>query len=165
MENENKDALSSEKSPKNQPLQLLQHNDAKFIACDLRSRDLVKCRSCLTPFCEKPIKVYHNSRNYLACSIKRSLSENSTRSLPTNGSLKPNKKLSKSLRHWYDYQGCASLCKTSKKVIKGIRLSVLIEHNKYRKLHGAGPLKMDYQLSIYAQEWADVGTINRLEFE
>ncbi|XP_017130160.1 Golgi-associated plant pathogenesis-related protein 1 [Drosophila elegans] len=146
MENENK-----EKCPRNQTLQLLQLNDAKSIGCELWNRDLAKCRSCLTTFCQKPIKVYHNSRNYLACSVKRSLSENSTRSLPAIG------------------ETCAPKCKNSSKNTlrkfvksessnfrpKAIKLSVLKENNKYRKLHGANPLKMDKELSLYAQEWAN----------
>ncbi|KAI8042994.1 Golgi-associated plant pathogenesis-related protein 1 [Drosophila gunungcola] len=162
MENENK-----EKCPKNQPLQLLQLNDAKFIACELRNRDLAKCRSCLTTFCQKPIEVYHNSRNYLACSVKRSLSKNSTRSLPASAISETNK-----LSQLEDNKllsigkTCTPKCKNSSKNKfvksespnfrpKAIKHSVLKETNKYRKLHGANPLKMDKELSFYAQEWAN----------
>jgi len=45
---------------------------------------------------------------------------------------------------------------------KAFKLSILKENNKYRKLHNASPLKMDKELSSYAQEWADVGKNNRL---
>jgi len=44
---------------------------------------------------------------------------------------------------------------------KAVKLAILRENNKYRKLHNASPLKMDEELSSYAQEWADVGENNR----
>ncbi|XP_016924645.3 uncharacterized protein [Drosophila suzukii] len=182
MESENTPEKCTER---NHPLKVIQHNDAKFIACDLRNRDLGKCRSCLTPFCQKPLKVYHNSRNYLACDVT-----NSTRSLPANPTSTKNRNLkeqdSTSLWHWLDGTGSvdclAPKCKTSSKCstltnkvekcgnsslqefvkpkipkfrTKAFKLSILKENNKYRKLHNASPLKMDKELSSYAQEWAD----------
>ncbi|XP_033174149.1 repressed by EFG1 protein 1 [Drosophila mauritiana] len=88
MENEQKDQ-TAEKCP----LQIIKNNDATFIGCDSSNRDLEKCRSCLTPFCRKPIKIYHNSRNYLACEVQRSQSTNSIRSLPVKFPSTPKRSL------------------------------------------------------------------------
>jgi len=187
MESENTPEKCTER---NHPLKVIQHNDAKFIACDLRNRDLGKCRSCLTPFCQKPLKVYHNSRNYLACDVT-----NSTRSLPAKPTSTKNRYLKEqdgtSLWRWLDGTGSvdciAPNCKTCSKCstlpnkvencgnsslqefvkpkipkfrTKAFKLSILKENNKYRKLHNASPLEMDKDLCSYAQEWADVGENN-----
>ncbi|KAH8282438.1 hypothetical protein KR054_007741, partial [Drosophila jambulina] len=61
--------------PESGPLQLLQHNDAKFLACDLSKRDLETCRRSLQNTCQNPIRVYANNRQYLVCEIKESLPE------------------------------------------------------------------------------------------
>ncbi|XP_017047463.2 Golgi-associated plant pathogenesis-related protein 1 isoform X1 [Drosophila ficusphila] len=45
---------------------------------------------------------------------------------------------------------------------KAIRRSVLKETNRYRDLHNARPLKMDENLTSYAQEWADHLACNNL---
>jgi len=178
MESENTPEKCTER---NHPLKVIQHNDAKFIACDLRNRDLGKCRSCLTPFCQKPLKVYHNCRNYLTCDVT-----NSTRSLPAkptstkNINLKeqdgtgsvdciaPNcKTCSKcsTLPNKVENCGNSSLQEFVKPKIpkfrtKAFKLSILKENNKYRKLHNASPLEMDKDLCSFAQEWADVGENN-----
>lgn len=181
MEIENK-VQSAEKCP----LQIIQHNDATFIGCDSSNRDLEKCRSCLTSFCRKPIKIYHNSRNYLACEVQRSQSINSIKSLPVKFPSTPKRSLNTE-KDWSHGKRClqcaAPKCKTSsrssiqskklkkdKKSLlkefeiykipiirrKPIKQAVLRETNKYRRLHNANPLKMDEKLCSFAQEWADV---------
>ncbi|EDW87363.1 venom allergen 5 [Drosophila yakuba] len=181
MENETKDA----QLPGKCPLQLIQHNDVTFIGCDSSNRDVEKCRSCLTPFCRKPFKIYHNSRNYLACEVQRSQSTNSTRSLPVKFS--PNTKKDNEFQCKKCLQCAAPKCKTSiqsKKLKKDrnsickkfeeykmpeirsgpIKQTVLRETNKYRRLHNANPLKMDEKLCSYAQQWADqLADHNKLE--
>ncbi|XP_039488947.1 Golgi-associated plant pathogenesis-related protein 1 [Drosophila santomea] len=174
MENEKKDAQLPEKCP----LQLIQHNDVTFMGCDSSNRDVEKCRSCLTSFCRRPFKIYHNSRNYLACEVQRSQSTNSTRSLPNTE--KDNESYGKRC-----LQCAAPKCKTSFKKPKKdrnsickklkeyempeiqsgpIKQSVLRETNKYRRLHNANHLKMDEKLSSYAQQWADqLADHNKLE--
>ncbi|XP_043662422.1 cell wall protein PRY3 [Drosophila teissieri] len=185
MENEKKDAQLPEKCP----LQIIQHKDVTFIGCDSSNRDVEKCRSCLTPFCRKPFKIYHNSRNYLACEVQRSQSINSTRSLPVKFSLNTEKD---NESHGKRCLQCAApKCKTpfrgaiqSKKLKKHrnsidkkfeeykmpeirtgpIKQAVLRETNKYRRMHNAKPLKMDDKLSFYAQQWADqLADHNKLE--
>lgn len=196
MENNKKCGQPAEEYPDSQPLLILQNNEAKFIACDLRHRELDDCQGCLKSLCQKPIKVYANSRNYLACEVKRSQTENSTgskseklsRTLPKTRSCQKERD-TKNLWHWCDDKDCpakgrspslkslsfaqkrfcekdlyGSLTKNFKYRPKAIKRAVLRETNKYRKLHGASPLKINANLSIFAQEWAEVGDNNILLF-
>ncbi|EDV57446.2 repressed by EFG1 protein 1 [Drosophila erecta] len=130
MENEKKDAQSPEKCP----FQLIQHNDVTFIGCDSSHRDLEKCRSCLAPFCRKPIKIYHNSRNCLACEVQSSQSrKNSTRSLPVQFSLNKEKD-NESPWHWSHGKRCiqctAPKCKTFSRT--SIQSGKLKQHSNSR---------------------------------
>ncbi|KAH8334324.1 hypothetical protein KR059_009027, partial [Drosophila kikkawai] len=177
--------------PENEPLQLLQHNNAKFIACDLRKRDLETCRSTLKSTCQNPISVYANNRNYLACEVKGSLPEISKwsnyaklfRSLPKINSRK-REKLCNPQFQWSGANYCIApplrqsppqkessekdlheqVTKQFKYQPKAIKRAVLRETNKYRKLHRASPLKMNANLSKYAQDWANhLAYYDRLE--
>ncbi|XP_017014662.3 uncharacterized protein [Drosophila takahashii] len=134
MDEENTPEKCGEENP---PFQLIQHNDTKFVACDLRNRNLGKCRSCLAPFCQKPIKVYHHSRNYLACEVQRSLSKKSTRSLPANSTSTAKRNIKTDLNNksrlpLFGFKGCeeciAPKCKTSS------RCSILSKTNYEKSL-------------------------------
>ncbi|KAH8380897.1 hypothetical protein KR200_003689, partial [Drosophila serrata] len=167
--------------PENGPLELVQHDFAEFIACDLKKRNLETCRSSLKTTCQKPYRIYANNRTYLACEVKGSLPETSkwshpaklTRTLPKIDSRK-NEKLCNTQWQWSGAKYCIAPSskqslpqkRSSEKVFprsvtkkfqyqpEAIKRSVLEETNKYRKLHQASPLKMDDEISNYAEAWA-----------
>ncbi|XP_068151974.1 uncharacterized protein [Drosophila tropicalis] len=74
---------------------VIRGNDAKFVACDRNLRDLQKCYSCISPICQRPIKIYANSRNYVACEQMLPLPRDCIHSMP-NLSIREGRTRSKS---------------------------------------------------------------------
>lgn len=192
--NKRKSTLKTCKPPEdacteNQPLQIIKIQDTNYLACDLRNRDPEKCQSCLANLGRPTMKIYANSRNYLACEVKRSLPINLHKTQPQPQPLTDKDK--DYLWRWDNFKNCPShifpKCPTVLKPPKtkgkkqdlnctitdffevtppesfkseAIRRNVLKESNKYRKMHCACTLKLDKTVTKHAQEWADVGDSN-----
>ncbi|KAH8289963.1 hypothetical protein KR018_011059, partial [Drosophila ironensis] len=165
------------RSPRDNPLQVIENKGAKFVACVPKTDDQDQCASCMNKLCSKPMKIYAHSKNYLACEIKKSKPENDEKEK------KPKK--SNHLWHWKEGPNCpirldcsqpaeepqkvvpepppedyCHLLKSNlptqftQKDINIIRKRVLLETNKYRKAHCACFLEMRKKLNNHAQEWA-----------
>ncbi|KAH8324266.1 hypothetical protein KR074_002680, partial [Drosophila pseudoananassae] len=161
-----------------QPLQVIKIKDTKYLACDLRNRGPEKCQSCLENLGRQTLKIYANSRNYLACEVRRSLPDNLHKTHPNPLSAKD----TDYLWHWNKLNNCPPhifpKCPPVPKTLQTsetnldlncmlnsvppepfapeiVRSAVLKETNKYRKMHCACVMKMDKDVTKHAQEWAD----------